>query len=65
MQRPHDDRLPSPTETEMLRALSTMGVLAGLQDTLMPREGSGESRVPVGLPWVSGMAVPFLQPLEE
>ena len=65
MKYPKDDRLPSPTENEMLRALSTMGVMAGLPDTLVPKEGSGETRAPVGLPWVSGMAASYLQPLEE
>ena len=48
----------------MLRALSTMGVLAGLPVPLIPKDGSGVTRVPVKLSWVSGMAVPFLQLLE-
>ena len=38
---PRDDHLPSPKETELLRALSTMGDMAGLQDTLMPWERPG------------------------
>ena len=65
MKYPNDDRLPAPTENEVLRALSTMGVMAGLPDTLVPKEGSGETRAPVGLPWVSGMVASYLQPLEE
>ena len=48
-----------------MRAFATMGALAGFPDTLIPKEGSSDNRVPVGLPWVSGMSAPFLQPLEE
>ena len=65
VRRPTDDRLPSPTEKEMMRAFATMGALAGFPDTLIPKEGTSDTRVPVGVPWVSGMSAPFLRPLEE
>ena len=48
-----------------MRAFATMGALAGFPDTLIPKEGTSDTRVPVGVPWVSGMSAPFLQPLEE
>ena len=43
MQCPRDVRLPSTPVNELLRTLSTMGVLAGLPDTFIPMEGSGET----------------------
>ena len=49
----------------MMRTFATMGALASFPDELIPKEGTSDTRIPVGLTWVSGMSAPFLQPLEE
>ena len=42
-----------------------MGALTSFPDELIPKEDTSDTRLPVGLTWVSGMSAPFLQPLEE
>ena len=48
-----------------MRNFATMGALASFPDEIIPKEGTSDTRVPVGLTCMSGMSAPFLQPLEE
>ena len=60
-----DGRMPSPTGAGALWSLFPLGVEVGQHVPLLTPGGSGETRVPVDLPWVSGFTGFYLRPLEE
>ena len=57
--------IPCHSPDQLYNALDSLGMWAGLAPAVLDPEVPGPSRRTMGLPWIQGLALPYLTPLRD